>query len=222
VLRALIRPGDTVLDIGANVGFYTVLAGRWVGEVGRVVAFEPDPVNLGLLRRNIVENGLRNVELRAAAAGARTEHARFSLDRATGATGRVGGGLTQGESTVGTGRVEIVPIECLAVDDVVAELGLRPHVIKLDIEGYECEAIRGASRTLSAARPAVVSELNGPGGTEVLQTFVDLDYTIWDVESGRIVEPGDERPFMIAALPREAAGDELGRRLVAALPRPRA
>ena len=58
-----LRPGDVVVDVGANVGYYTVLAGRLVGDAGRVYAFEPDPVSFAIMQRNVRLSGLRNVVL---------------------------------------------------------------------------------------------------------------------------------------------------------------
>lgn len=61
VFLSHVMPGDVVLDIGAHIGYYTVLAARSVGNEGRVIAFEPDPQNYSLLVKNVAKNGYRNV-----------------------------------------------------------------------------------------------------------------------------------------------------------------
>jgi tRNA G37 N-methylase Trm5 len=61
LLRKLIKPGDVVLDVGANIGYYAVLFGRWVGDGGWVIAVEPEPDNFSLLCRNLAANGSSNV-----------------------------------------------------------------------------------------------------------------------------------------------------------------
>ena len=63
-----IKTGDTVLDLGANIGYYTLIAAHKVGDRGRVIAFEPDPDNIALLRHNVLLNGFENVDVECAAA----------------------------------------------------------------------------------------------------------------------------------------------------------
>src|SRR5205807_2152840 len=87
VLRAVAGRGDVVFDIGANIGFFSTLLSRWVGPEGRVVAVEPDPENLALLRRNLDENRCTNARVCASAIGAHRGFGDFSRDEATGATG---------------------------------------------------------------------------------------------------------------------------------------
>ncbi|HWZ58637.1 MAG TPA: FkbM family methyltransferase, partial [Gemmatimonadaceae bacterium] len=77
VFARTVRPGDVVYDLGANVGFYTLLAARLAGPTGRVVAFEPVPRNLGYLRRHIALNQCENVTVVAAAVSDRSGTARF-------------------------------------------------------------------------------------------------------------------------------------------------
>ena len=71
-LRAIIRPGDVFLDIGANVGFFTILGARLVGDSGSVVAFEPEPRNVAALRDNVALNDFANVTVVAAAVSSST------------------------------------------------------------------------------------------------------------------------------------------------------
>jgi FkbM family methyltransferase len=219
ILRSIVEPGDTFFDVGANIGFYATLAARLVGERGTVVAFEPDPQNLKLLRRNASLNKCDNLEVRPVAVGAEEGQASFSLDSATGATGHLGEDLTQGEETVGQGRVIIVQTEVETIDSVARSAKVRPNVIKLDIEGGECEALRGARNVLAESRPIVISELNGAGGQEVLEILSGAGYRIWDLETGRIVDPSEPRPFMVVALPEESVETPRGQRLIMSLPR---
>src|SRR4051812_18798477 len=97
VLRAAVRPGDVVYDVGANIGFFATLFSRWVGAEGRVFAVEPEPENLALLRRNLESNRCGNVTVCDCAVGARRGVSHFSMDEATGATGHLGRSATAGE-----------------------------------------------------------------------------------------------------------------------------
>lgn len=151
-LRGAAAPGAVALDVGANVGGYALLLGAWVRPGGRVYAFEPAPDAFSGLERHVALNGLGGVvvPVRAAAAGA-TGTARLAADGASGAN-RLGG--------------EGVEVATVALDDFCAREGIRPAVIKIDVEGAELEVLRGARRTIRAA---------GPG----LTLLVEMHPTVW-------------------------------------------
>ncbi len=140
-MAGAIRPGNVFFDIGANVGYYTVLASRLVGEAGKVVAFEPVPRNIEFLRQHIELNSAANVILKPLAVSDRQGTVRFSLgpDSAMGHIGE------DGELEVAT----------TTLDDVVSELGLMPDVMKIDVEGAEREVFLGAARMFETARPVI-------------------------------------------------------------------
>ena len=211
-LRAAVEEGDTVLDVGGNIGFFSTLLSRYAGPSGRVLAFEPEPANLGLLRENLARNGCANVTVIPCAAGLEAGTAVFSLDAATGATGRLGVGATAGELAVGTGTVHLIETAVETIDGVADRLEAAPDVIKLDIEGGELQALTGALETLRRHRPIVVSELTGESGGDVVRLLDGLGYLLWDLESGRTVGPGDQ-PFMVVAIPSERADSPRGRRV---------
>lgn len=134
VMHAL-RPGDTFLDVGANVGSYTVLASRVCGA--RSIAFEPDPDTAAHLRRNIVGNGIADrVDVHEVALGAAPGEIAFTVGRDT--INRV--------ATSADGETRIVPL--MRLDDVPGVEAAT--VIKLDVEGYEEEVLAGARGTLAA------------------------------------------------------------------------
>jgi FkbM family methyltransferase len=215
-LRAAVRPGDAVFDVGANIGFFSTLLSRLAGPEGRVFAFEPEPENQAMLRANLDANACGNVTLVACALGARPGTATFSLDEATGATGHLGGEPTAGELAVGTGKVRLIETPVETIDGLSDRLGAVPDVIKMDIEGGEIHALAGAADTLARHRPVVLSELTGKEGAGVVRLLDEHGYTMWDLESGRPVAPGDH-PFMIVAIPTERVGGDRARRVLAAL-----
>jgi FkbM family methyltransferase len=202
VLRAAVRPGDVVFDVGANIGFFATLFSRWVGAEGRVVAVEPEPENLVLLRHNLESNRCDNVTVCDCAVGAESGMAQFSMDAATGATGHLGQSATAGEIAVGTGQVRVIETRVETIDRLVEIQSASPRVVKMDIEGGELAALEGAARTLSLHRPLVVSELTGDLGPDAVDFLARRGYRMWDLESGRPL--GDGRfPFMIVAIPEE-------------------
>jgi FkbM family methyltransferase len=216
VLRAAVAPGDVVLDVGANIGFYTMLLSRWVGPAGLVLAVEPDPENVALLRRNLAENRGDNVQVCPHAVGARPGPGLFSRDRATGATGHVGRSATAGELAVGTGRVQVVSTRVETLDELADGRGVVPALVKLDIEGSEAQALEGAGRTLAEHRPVIVSEVSGEGARRVLEILRGAGYRAWDLETSRPVDRGST-PFMVVAVPGEAVASARGRGILEAL-----
>lgn len=216
LLRAAIEPGDVVMDIGANVGFFATLFSRWAGPRGYVLAVEPDVDNLRLLRSNVEENVCENVQVLPYAVGERPGDAEFSRDRATGATGQLGRGATEGERAVGTGRVEIVSVRVETLDSLAEDCGARVALVKIDIEGGEALALQGASRLLAEHRPIVLSELGGGAGPLAAQRLIDAGYRLWDAESGLPIEDGSA-PFLALAMPAETLDSPRSLRVLAAL-----
>jgi hypothetical protein len=142
--------------------------------------------------------------------------AHFSLDEATGATGYLGDSATAGVVAVGAGKVRIIATRVETIDHLVACHAAPPRVVKLDIEGGELDALRGASRTLVDHRPIVVSELTGDHGPAAVEFLRRRGYRMWDLESGRPVGDGPH-PFMIVAIPDEALASERSRRVLETL-----
>lgn len=135
-LSTCIRPGDTVWDIGANVGLYTLQFSRQVGPGGRVVAFEPSPTNFTRLEEATAS--LSNVTLQGCGLG--DANATLMLQQGEdelGATTRVGGS-------------DGVAVDVRVGDELIAAGLSPPHVIKLDVEGFEGEVMRGLSRCLQS------------------------------------------------------------------------
>lgn len=127
----LVRRGATVFDVGAHIGYYTLLFSRLAGPGGRVVAFEPSPRNLPVLRWHVARNGCANVRVEAAAVSAETGSARFTADTGSG-TGRL----------AESGTVEVRTIR---LDDYVDAGGPMPDVLKIDVEGAELDVLLGLS-----------------------------------------------------------------------------
>lgn len=150
---SMIRPGQTVVDIGANVGFYTLAAARAVGPQGRVIAFEPEPNNCERIRRNLEANGHRNVTVCQMAAGDRSGRARLFLgsdcgihsllrERASGAA---------------------IEVEMVSLDDYFERHDLTPDLVKIDAEGVELQVLQGMRRTLARfPNMAVICEIYDP------------------------------------------------------------
>lgn len=195
-LDALVDPGDVVVDVGANYGHFATAAACRVGPSGRVYAFEPNPRALARLRVNADLNRLAWIETRAAALGATPGRATLSAPRINS------GEATLGRSAYDPSGVEEIEVAVLRGDDALA--GVRPRFVKIDVEGFETEAVAGLAGVLRAARPLVVTEIvrrhleNAGTSPEALVAALDtLDYAPLRL-GGRGRSGLALRPFKIA------------------------
>jgi len=136
-----VQRGHVVFDVGANVGFYTLLAARRSGPTGRIAAFEPLPRNVGYLRRHVGLNRLENVEVVEAAVADTPGVMRFGTSR-NFLEGHLDAG---GELTVAT----------ITLDSFVADGFPLPDIVKIDVEGAERRVLHGARDVLAAAQPVI-------------------------------------------------------------------
>lgn len=210
----LIPSGSTVFDVGAHQGVYSLYLARRVGAAGRVVAFEPIRRNTEIAERNVELNGLENVEVVTAAVGARPGRARLNLDSTAIAPD-------------GSESVEVI-----ALDDRAE----RPALLKIDVEGYEAEVLRGARRILDDVRPHLLLELHPQimrrlygGGIADTLALVDWDlYDCWTQRPDRgfrlergLPDPGrgyDEHPENLWVYARARRRPRLRRRIASAMP----
>ena len=145
MLRELVKPGGTVFDVGANIGYLSLILRTCVGEAGRVVSFEPMPRVFERLRANIELNRFENIEPVHAGLGDSAGSAMLALDRAIRLDGRAG---------------EPQPAELVTLDDYVARHAIsRLDLVKIDTDGAEPAVLRGAGRALERFKPIVVIEL---------------------------------------------------------------
>lgn len=150
LFQRLVRPGQCVVDVGANIGYFTLLFARAVGPSGRVIALEPEPGNLALLRRNVEVNGYRNVTIVPKAAW----HEPDTLTLHVSGKNRGDHRLFAADERRSTIRVDAGPL------DRLAEIPQVVHVVKMDIQGAEMRALEGMRGVLERNRDVVlVTEL---------------------------------------------------------------
>lgn len=150
-----VRPGWVVFDIGANVGFFTVIAARLTGPSGRVIGFEPLSDNAARIRHNARLNGFDHVEVRTDAVGARDGTTPFFLSSNPN-WGRIADrGRPSG--TVAEIAVPIRSLDGLSREGAIPD----PDLIKIDVEGAEEAVLQGAAALLRRARPVLLIELHG-------------------------------------------------------------
>lgn len=153
--RAAAAPGGIALDVGANVGAYALLFGGWMRPGGRVYAFEPSPGAYDGLRRHVELNGLTDVVRPVRAAVADAE-----------GTAALAGADQQGTSRLAHPEEGGTMVETTTIDGFCAREGIMPTLIKIDVEGWELEALRGARGTIAR-------------GGDGLAVFVEMHPTAW-------------------------------------------
>lgn len=181
-LRSVLKPGMTFVDVGANVGLYTILASRLTGSSGRVVAFEPSPRERASLQRHIERNSLGNVIVRPEAVSDEAGTATLHLtDPYWGGQNTIGAPIYEGVDVVSS-----VGVPTARLDDVLNEIGLDTiDCLKIDVEGAEAMVLRGAARTLTGSRPIVLIELldaslskQGSSAAEVIGLLQSYGYEL--------------------------------------------
>ena len=168
-----IKPGDVVIDVGAHIGCFTLKAAKEVSPEGEVVSFEPSSENFKYLTLNVGSNNYENVELLNVAAGSEPGMAKLHL------------GIRRGtNSFFSDGTVERVGIEevCIrTLDSVADELKLRKiSFLKIDVEGFELEVLKGAQNILASNHPSIAMETHdfGPPEEEIADFLRTFDYVV--------------------------------------------
>ena len=157
VLSHALRPGDRVLDIGANIGMITLHAAAMVGPGGRVEAFEPNPTCCRKIEANLARNSISQVQIHRVALS--DEPGTLTLRTPASHTG-TGTLAALSEEQRLEFTVEF-PVEVGVGDDII-ERDPRPvDFIKIDVEGFECRTLRGLTRTLERWKPPVLTEMIG-------------------------------------------------------------
>jgi FkbM family methyltransferase len=207
--RAL-GPGDVCVDIGAHIGYFTLLASRLVGPDGHVYAFEPSPANYDALRANLNRNGVGNVTAFQMAVGERAERALLHEAPGTNTGRSTLRNVTPNRAPI-EGRgvfVDVRPAtECIPEEDL-----RRIRVIKIDVEGYEVEVLRGLAPVFELGEPLAVFVEFNPAWSEEAEAARFLDglcrargFTLQRLSAGYQLEtlfpPRVEAPVNIASVP---------------------
>ncbi|HXQ27345.1 MAG TPA: FkbM family methyltransferase [Candidatus Acidoferrales bacterium] len=168
LLKTELRPGDCYYDVGAHAGFFCLIASRFVGESGKIVAFEPDPENAAALKANIAKNGL--TQIRVVEAAVWSSSGTVTFEPPSDASNRTQGHVSSAKDA-GLDRIS-VPAVCL--DDLVFGKGHpAPGLIKMDVEGAEWEALQGARRLLTEAKPKLLCEVHDPAQMGQIRAYLE-------------------------------------------------
>ena len=173
LMATLVEKGSTIYDLGAHVGFYTLLASKLTGPTGKVIAFEPVERNLSYLRRHIAMNHANNCVVLEAAVGSSEGTCSFDF----------GSDLSQGHLV--SDETGSVNVRVVTLDGLVARKEIPPpDFIKIDIEGGEFDALKGAAHLLEKYGPTLfLATHNAKVHRECCKFLKDLGYRLSSLDS---------------------------------------
>ena len=169
IIRQYVAVGDTVYDIGANIGYVSLALAKSVGPSGQVIAFEPIPKNVQYFRESIEINGLTNVQLLEFAAS----------DQRGEAVIRIAGNLSTASLVWHRHDPSAtqLTINTVQIDQLVESGSLAyPRFVKIDVEGAEGSVLKGMQRTVAAAKPILFIECSEAGREATWTMLRDLGY----------------------------------------------
>ena len=180
-LKKYLRPGMTFYDIGANIGFFSLLAARIVGKDGRVIAFEADPEIAARLRVHVTRNNFPAISVEEKAVWLEASTVFFvrtdpemSPDRGLG-------------HVVASSTVDTIQVSAVSLDEYV-RTAPAPDFLKCDVEGTEVEVFRGAQRVLREKRPTILCEMHSDENRRVLlEEFSRCSYTCESIDEQHVL-----------------------------------
>jgi len=157
-----LRPGMTFYDLGANIGFFSLMAARLVGPQGRVISFEADPEIAARLRENLSRNQFSHAQVVQKAVWSETKTVSFARVDPGTSPDRGLGHVSASASDSG-----VIAVEAISLDQFVAA-NPAPDFLKCDVEGAEAAVFQGATQLLSQERPILLVEMHSPENQKML------------------------------------------------------
>ncbi|MBM4166174.1 MAG: FkbM family methyltransferase [Ignavibacteria bacterium] len=201
LIKSILKSRMTLVDIGANIGYYSILASKCVGEKGKVFCFEPAPSNFSFLQRNIVANNARNITAVQKAVSDKKGTLELFMDEH----------LSGGHQIFNSGlKSKSVQVETISIDEFFQNQNTKIDLLKIDIEGAEMYALKGMKQTF-AANPQLklvtefyptMIEQCGFSPQQYLNELraIGFSLSIIDEEKKKIYKANDEEIFSVASI----------------------
>jgi FkbM family methyltransferase len=179
-LKQIIKDGDTVLDLGANIGVYTLIFAKLVGKSGHVFAFEPDPLNFEILSKNVKENKHENVTLVQKAVSEKNDKIKLYVSKRNHASHRIFDSEEKRNS---------IEIEVITLDTYFEKIKKPINFIKIDVEGVEGATLLGASNIIKNSKDLVIMmeyfpkwiKKYGMNPEEILNLLIDKKFKLFNI-----------------------------------------
>lgn len=180
--KQIIKKGDIVIDLGANIGYHTLIFAKLVGEVGHVFAFEPDPSNFELLSKNVKENKHENVTLIQKAVSDKNGKIKLYVSKRNLASHRIFDSEEKRES---------IEIEVITLDEYFKKFEKPIKFIKIDVEGAEGATLLGASRIIKNSKNMVIIieyfpkwiKKFGMVPEDILKSLIEKGFKLFNINS---------------------------------------
>lgn len=190
-ISALIPPDTSIVDVGANVGFFTLKFSKWVSGNGRVIAIEPEPGNLDALSRAIARSGATNIDIVQAAAAEKEGNLCLSLNPLNPADHRL--------------AENGIPVRAITIDGLLQKQGWPPvSLIKIDVQGAEPRTLSGAKETISRFHPAIFIEIDdsalraaGFSADSLIDSLRSQGYEMYGAEKSAVGVPLSNNDAML-------------------------
>ena len=179
-----LKPGDVFYDIGANVGFFSIIAAKLVGDKGKVYAFEPGEKNANSIRHNARLNNFNHIEVIEKAVSHTSGEGQLLL-------AKYSGGHALATADAPPDLAGEVTVDLVSIDDLIAQNKIAPpNFVKIDVEGAELDVLKGMTETIKTARPAIIYEVDDGDRTayerkyqELADFFKPFDYQVTQTEN---------------------------------------
>ncbi|MBT5909673.1 MAG: FkbM family methyltransferase [Opitutae bacterium] len=172
-------------DVGANHGRYAWLISE-INPDASVIAFEPDPDNIELLRMTVSHSDLKNVRIEVVALSDKAGQVSFHKDSHTSATGMISNGETPWVEKYLGHATSTIDVRRETLDSFITEK-TTPNLIKIDVEGHENEVLRGGGNCLKNNKPLIIMESFPPKQEQAIDFLKDFGYSVWDAERNKPV-----------------------------------
>jgi FkbM family methyltransferase len=183
LVRSVLRTGMTMLDIGANIGYFSLVASDAIGKEGHIIAFEPEPKNFSILMKNIHHSPVSNIEANQVALSDKDGEDVLVLNEVNQGSHHIGGRVEGSKTTI---------VRTITLDSYLQDLqdmeNFKVDFIKMDVEGCECKAIKGAKNVLERDMPMIMMEFYpmmiercGDNPIELLEILKKIGYVFYEI-----------------------------------------